>query len=473
MKQYFSLILALCALCGPAAARADVNVADVNALRDGSRLSVSMQFTSDSQNLGRDRHVTYTPLITNGSDSLTLTPVIFAGRNRYIQYLRSDLNPADGILLHPGDAYSYSESIPYQEWMEESSLQVLMDECNCGLSSAVPVAETLAQLDFVERTFSPLFTYVTPRGDLEKTRRAEGSAYIDFPVNRTEIYPDYRRNPEELASIRQTISKVADDKDIRITGIDIEGFASPEGSYANNVRLAAGRAESLADYVSTFYSLPRSLFSVSSVPENWAGLRRFVAASQLADTTAILAIIDNESLEPDRREALLKSKFPQEYAFMLKTVYPGLRRSDYVIRYTVRSYTSLDEIKALMISDPEKLSAGEIFAVAETLDPESPAYAEALALAARVDPTNSEANMNMVMLSLARGENERAAHFLSLLDADAANSPAATYLRGVLAYRQGNVDQAISLVSKSADAGYPDAVQALTQFQKMKLIPKN
>ena len=34
-----------------------------------------------------------------------------------------------------------------------------------------------------------------------KERVKEGSAFLDFPVNRTEIYPEYRDNPSELRKI--------------------------------------------------------------------------------------------------------------------------------------------------------------------------------------------------------------------------------------------------------------------------------
>lgn len=62
-----------------------------------------------------------------------------------------------------------------------------------------------------------------------KMREMKGSAYIDFPVNRTEIHENYRSNYTELQKIRNTIDVVRNDADTRITSVFIKGYASPEG----------------------------------------------------------------------------------------------------------------------------------------------------------------------------------------------------------------------------------------------------
>ena len=41
----------------------------------------------------------------------------------------------------------------------------------------------------------------------------------------------------------------------------------------------------------------------------------------------------------DRDEKSLKAKYPQEYNYLLKNVYPSLRRSDYDITFNIRRFT--------------------------------------------------------------------------------------------------------------------------------------
>lgn len=87
--------------------------------------------------------------------------------------------------------------------------------------------------------------FVSPAVEAVKNRAEEGRAYLDFPVNQTKIYPEYRRNPSELEKIKATVDVVKNDANTQITEIDITGYASPEGRYASNARLAQGRAEAL------------------------------------------------------------------------------------------------------------------------------------------------------------------------------------------------------------------------------------
>jgi len=449
-----------------AAAAGDVTFGNVKVERSESLLQVGMDIDATGLKLKSDSEIIYRPAVVAGDSVYALPAVVIAGRNRYIQNDRHEITADGTILSRAGRNISYTAFIPYRQWMEQSSLTVSEDECGCGLSTGTPSDRLLTAIDFMERKFEPVFVMVTPPVEQQKNRSAEGSAYIDFPVNRTEIHPDYRRNPEELASIRSTIDIVANDPDTRITSINIKGFASPEGSYANNARLAAGRAASLAEYVRNLYSFDAGLMTTSSEPENWAGLRQFVAISSLPDTAAMLAIIDNGLLDPDAREMNLQRSFPDQYRYLRENVYPGLRRSDYTIRYVVRSYISVEEIKKVMATAPQKLSANEIYAVAATLDPDSPDYREAFELAVRLFPDNEAANLNMAAIALQRDELVAAARYLS----KSGSSPRAEYARGIYRAKTGDYDSAVDYLSRAESAGIPEATDAIRQLRLMGVI---
>ena len=463
MRTIHTLLMAMAAVSATAATQS-VTVSDVNVERSASSLVVTMNLDATAMKLKSDREIKYIPVITNGTERRELPEVIIAGRNRYIQNQRHDTPEAPAILSRAGHTVNYSTIIPYEQWMEESRLVLVEDECDCGvLTLSSGQTSELASIDFVERVFAPQFVMVTPPAELEKTRSAKGSAYVDFPVNRTEISPTYRRNPEELAKIRSTIDVVANDPDSRITSVTIVGFASPEGSYANNERLAKGRSASLAEYVRGLYSFDADVMHTSWVAENWEGLRNYVATCSLPDTTALLAVIDDTSLAPDAREWRLKSKFPQDYAFLLKNVYPGLRRSDYTVDYVVRSFVTVEEIRQVMATAPQKLSLNEIYVVANFLEPDSDPYREAFELAVRMYPDDPVANLNMAAIALRRDELNAAAGYL----AKAGNSHRATYARGVLAAKQGDNATAHALLKSAADAGIAEAADALDQLQKI------
>ena len=300
---------------------------------------------------------------------------------------------------------------------------------------------------------------VTPPAELEKTRSAKGSAYVDFPVNRTEISPTYRRNPEELAKIRSTIDVVANDPDSRITSVTIVGFASPEGSYANNERLAKGRSVSLAEYVRGLYSFDADVMHTSWVAENWEATRNYVATCNLptpqpsspSSTTHLsLPTCANGGSNPSSRRTTHSSSQKR----ISRT-----RRSDYTVDYVVRSFVTVEEIRQVMATAPQKLSLNEIYVVANFLEPDSTPYREAFELAVRMYPDDPAANSTWLPL-----RPPRRAQCSSGLSGKAPETPSCHICAWCPRCKQGDNATANTLLKSAADAGIAEAADALDQL---------
>ena len=197
-----------------------------------------------------------------------------------------------------------------------------------------------------------------------KSRSLSGSAYIDFPVNQTVIYPDFRRNTVELGKIQATIDSVRNDKDVTITSVWLKGFASPESPYSHNTSLAIGRTASLKKHIMQLYRFDDSIIKTDYEPEDWAGLRCRVEQSNISHRDEILVLIDS-NMAPDAREAKIKRSYPEDYRFILQNFYPALRHTDYRIDYTIRTFSEVEEIERIMSEQPQKLSQNEFYLVAE------------------------------------------------------------------------------------------------------------
>lgn len=461
----FSIPLAACAL----SAVASDPVSDVCVERSESTLIVNMNVDPAVVDPKSNREEWLRPLITNGADSLWLRPVVIAGRTRYYHRLRRDGNLPDGYYMMrsgKGERYAYSEVVQYADWMEMSTLVMKRDIDGCCGDAVEPsVLSDLAMLDFRPRVFEPVLVYVKPEAEAVKTREVHGSAYIDFRVNRTDIDPGYRRNPEELAAIRATIDAVRSDKDVTITSLSVKGFASPEGSYKNNELLAKGRTEALVGYVRDLYSFPAGLMSASWEAEDWDGLVKYVRSSDLDDSDAILAVITDDSLAPDAREWRLKSRYPEQYKFLLAEVYPGLRHSDYAVNYTVRNYVTVDEIAAVMAVAPQNLSLEELYRLARSLDKDSPEFKEVMEVAVRMYPDSPIANLNAAMTAVGHAEYDMARTYLD----KAGDTPEATYARGLIAVKEAN-DYAGAVRLFEAAKGVPEARQAIDTLREYGLI---
>ena len=449
-------------------AQGDIAVQSFSMERVGDQVVVAMQLQLAALHVKADRFIAYTPVITGvNGEQMQLQSLVITGRRQHVVFQREgnrEYPTAMEVRRHNGQPQQvdYLQSVPYESWMSGGNLQLIEDLCGCGKQLAAEV------------TAFPIFDYhpeegivialVVPQVQAAKVRQEEGSAYLDFPVNQTVIYPDYRRNPAELLKIITTIDLIKNDPFVTITDISIHGYASPEGSYANNVRLAQGRAAALKEYVRRQYDFPDSVFHVASTPEDWEGLRRMVAQSDLPEKAQLLAIIDGP-LQPDAKDAELKRKYPATYKFMLAEWYPALRHSDYVVQYVVRPF-NVDEAVELFYTRPQLLSLQELFMVAQTYPVDSPRYQEVFETAVRLYPTDPTANLNVAIAALNRKDWATAQRFLP----QAGDTPAALHARGVLLLWQGDLDGAEPLLRQAQAGGIEEASTNLQILQELRKI---
>lgn len=95
----------------------------------------------------------------------------------------------------------------------------------------------------------PIPSYIQPKAEVVKARSEQYEAHLDFPVGKSVILPDFMNNQTELRNIREMFNKIQNDKKLTVTGVYIEGFASPEGPLKLNEQLSKSRAEALKTYL--------------------------------------------------------------------------------------------------------------------------------------------------------------------------------------------------------------------------------
>ena len=415
--------------------------------------------------------LTLTPILVekgeNGANQ-TLPAIYVYGRNRQLLAERANKIPADAFEVVRRDngtaqTVHYTARVPYEKWMNGADLKMMGTISGCANCLK---DEDLAQVYPVllePYKVQPLIAFVKPEAEV-KQRAEKGNAYLDFPVNQTKIYPEYRRNPMELAEINRTINVVKENTDTKITGVSLHGYASPEGSYANNTRLAKGRSEALKTYIMKEYGLSADMFTVQSTPEDWAGLRAYVEKNNVANKAKVLEIIDSQMDNLDAKENKIKALDGAMYQALLRDCYPALRHTDYVVHYTVRAY-SVEEAKALLKSRPQLLSLEEMYLVAQTYQEGSDEFNEVFDIAVRMYPEDSTANINAAAMELKRGNTEQAVRYLqrsSQTNATAQNN------QGVYHMLTGDLDKAEACFKKAKELGSAQADGNLEEVRKKR-----
>lgn len=390
-------------------------------------LKVAFRLHLDSLQLKSEQQLVFTPLIA-GEDTIALNPIIINGKNQNIRYLRksSKLKNSQAVVVRRRNDTEqqvlFSQTLPYRKWMKAFNLSMTEDLCGCGNL----MDQDTTQMAVIQPT--PRISrdhYVKPKAEAIKVRAEKGEAYLSFKLNKSDILADFRENASELRKITSTIDLVKNDKDVSITNIDIHGYASPDGPYDNNVRLANNRAAALRNYVCNLYTIDKKLFTYHATPEDWEGFKKKVEASHLADKSAILAVA-NSSLAPDVKDQKIKKLYPASYRYIMSEIYPRLRHSDYTVTYTVRPF-DIEEAKVILKTKPQQLSLQEMYLVAQTYEPGSPEFNEVFDIAVRLFPDDETANLNAACTDLQKGDLVTAEKHL----AKAGNSKEAERIRKI------------------------------------------
>lgn len=158
--------------------------------------------------------------------------------------------------------------------------------------------------------------------------------HISYPINETDLHVDYQENAYHLRIIREYFKESP-----RIDSIIIYSYASPEGPYQLNRRLAKERGERarkyLLEHMPAERNFPDSLIIVKHTAENWDGLYEMVEQSYpYDDKKDVLELLTRDDISNDRRKSLLKTlNGGRPWKYIRDRILPRLRYATWVAEW--------------------------------------------------------------------------------------------------------------------------------------------
>ena len=450
----------------------NILVNGAKASQKADKLTVELLIDASKSNINTHEAVILTPSVKDGDRQKELEPVVVYGNNRYKADKRAKKFNQETIIpssisfkKNESSAINYQQTIPYEGWMQTATVSIKQEIVGCADCKSAESWSTLLNSIELENIEKPkvefIVSYVTPKAEAVKSRNKEGTAYLEFPVGKSVILTDFRNNFRELKKIEDVMDQVKDNKNATIASITLKGFASPEGRYETNSRLSESRAQALKDYLQNRYSFGNEMFSVSSVAEDWDGLKKLVEESNLSDKANILDII-NSSITEDLKEQKLKA-LTQSYKIMLSEYFPLLRHVDYKLNYTIRAF-SVEEGKTIIKTSPGEMSLNEMFLVANTYQKGSRDFNEIFDIAVRLYPQDVVANLNAAAIELSNNNISGAHRYLDKYSnvSDSWNNQAILYAL------EGNLPKAREFFTKALQEGSQEAVQNIEKLEQLE-----
>lgn len=163
------------------------------------------------------------------------------------------------------------------------------------------------------------------------------TVHVFFPLSESLVSPGHSDNAVELQRIVTELERIQADSAVTLLQVSIHSYSSPDGPWHINEPLARERADSLAAYLVRHAALPSRLIVAGSTPEDWKGLSTFIEEAtyeQLPHLDALRTIVYDDR-EPDVKEWLMKTTYPDDYRYLMEHCMPRLRRSECFITYLI------------------------------------------------------------------------------------------------------------------------------------------
>ena len=375
--QFIVCVLAiLCQNINPAVAQTRsydgvISVVPVQLEQRGKSVYINIDFVLEDVKVKSAHGVDFIPQLVAPAHTYNLPKVSIKGHNEYLAYERwlslMSAKEKDSYekpyVVEKGskkrnDTIRYRYILPYESWMDDARVDVQRDECGCGeiqLMDVEPLGDIELERILVPYVVTPFFAYLQPKAEEVKSRDIQAECFLDFEVNKINIRPEYMNNPKELAKIRAMIDELKSDPSIKVNKLDIVGYASPEGSLANNKRLSEGRAMALRDYLASRYDFSRNQYYIIFGGENWDGLVKALDTIDFEYKDEALNIINDIPVEKGREAKLMQLRGGVPYRYMLKYIFPSLRVAICKVNYEIKNF-NLDEAKEIIKTRPQNLN---------------------------------------------------------------------------------------------------------------------
>lgn len=245
-----------------------------------------------------------------------------------------------------------------------------------------------------------------------------------------------------------TLSNVTTDSLASLNSVSIIGLASADGSLPFNTRLSYSRANSAKEWLfgklNTNMQM-RKVFTVSSRPEGWLPVYELMVANKDADSLLVKNILEKYSAYDDDvqeryvRRLPIWNKIKEQYLNDTRIV-------EYVYTYTIKSFTTDEELVEMYQKRPDAFNEAELLrlaSISKSVDEKKGVYSTLV----KYFPQSSVAANNLAYLMLESGDAAKAKAIVEEqknYTPELINTLAATYVY------QNDYEKAIELL-KSVD----------------------
>ena len=283
-------------------------------------------------------------------------------------------------------------------------------------------------------------------------------ATVKFLVNQAVLRQSELKNNsvQEFVKLLQKINADRGEK-LAIKNVEVAAYASPEGGFEFNDRLAGKRQDASEQYVQQTLKQTRVDAAVDAryTAQDWEGFQQLVQASNIQDKDVILRVLSMYK-DPEQREQQIRN-MSAAFRELADGILPELRRARMTINYDLVGRSD-EQIKQQYATDATKLSVEEMLYAATLTD--NLAEKEAIyKKTAQYWDKDYRALNNLAVLAFNAGDETKADQYLQQALRVNKKAPEAFANLGLMALKNGKLTEAEDFIANAIGAnGFGEAL---------------
>ena len=358
------------------------------------------------------------------------------------------------IAYKVGGNYTMKTNFKYVPEMQKSELYLTFDAKIGNKQQEVPAIKvadgviSTGELGYVTvKQATPSVSSDAYQRIIEKKQDAN----IKFLIQQANLRSSELKNNsvKEFVSLLNKIQQ--EQETLALKNIEVSAYASPDGGFDLNDKLANKRQKNTETYVKQQLKKTKNTgaaVDAKYTAQDWEGFQELVKVSNIQDKDVILRVLSMYK-DPEEREQQIKN-MSSVFRELADGILPQLRRSRMTINYEVIGRSD-EQIKDQYKSDAQQLSLEELLYNAGLTD-NAAEKEDIYKTTTKLFSNDARAFNNLATLAYQRGDYSAAKSYAEKALAIDANSADAKANLGLIALTEGNVAKAENLISQASGA---------------------
>ncbi len=372
------------------------------------------------------------------------------------------------ISYKMGGRYTMKTAFGYVPEMQKSEMYLTFDARLGKKKVDVPAVKVatgvLATSELYKETLTQAGGCIAT-DSFQRVRAQKTEANIKFLVNQANL----RKSELSNGSVKEFVDMLkkinADREGLNLKNVEVAAYASPEGGYSFNDKLAGKRQSASQTYVDKQLKAAKlgdANVDAHYTAQDWDGFKQLVQASNIQDKDVILRVLEMYK-DPAEREQQIRN-MSEGFRELADGILPELRRSRLIINYETVGRSD-EQIKEQYKADATQLSADELL-YAATLTNDANEKEAIYKKAAELYDKDYRAYNNLAVMAFNKGDENAAKNYVQQAFAKNKNAAEGYANLALIDLHNGRLAEAESNLSNAIGANGFDEVMGNLNIAK-------